>query len=240
VPPTLSIVAMSDRQERRRQLTRELKTGVHVRTREVPSLEYCMLLTDRWLASLADHLVKLKFSVLPDCQTVSHHELNYCILCYSDFSCFVCTWCTQVFIPRIFQKELNIRLAGYPPAGIQLVVHNRCRTHSEETQYITWQRGTLWVERSGQLHNKCNINFKITPASSNCATTLPPWNTQAFTKCTHSPITPCLSQQTLQLKLGMNSALTGHFQFAIRIDSIRYANRFESIRFVKKIGLSIH
>jgi len=30
------------------------------------------------------------------------------------------------------------------------------------------------------------------------------------------------------------------FQFAIRIDSIRYANRFESIRFVKKIGLSIH
>jgi len=35
------------------------------------------------------------------------------------------------------------------------------------------------------------------------------------------------------------------FQFAIRIDSnlfdsSRYANRFESIRFVKKIGLSIH
>ena len=30
------------------------------------------------------------------------------------------------------------------------------------------------------------------------------------------------------------------FQFAIRIDSIRYANRFVSIRFVKKIGLSIH
>ena len=30
------------------------------------------------------------------------------------------------------------------------------------------------------------------------------------------------------------------FQFAIRIDSIRYANRFESVRFVKKIGLSIH
>ena len=30
------------------------------------------------------------------------------------------------------------------------------------------------------------------------------------------------------------------FQFAIRIDSIRYANRFESIRLVKKIGLSIH
>jgi len=30
------------------------------------------------------------------------------------------------------------------------------------------------------------------------------------------------------------------FQFAIRIDSIRYANRFESIRFVKKIGLLIH
>jgi len=29
------------------------------------------------------------------------------------------------------------------------------------------------------------------------------------------------------------------FQFAIRIDSIRYANRFESIRFVK-IDLSIH
>ena len=33
-------------------------------------------------------------------------------------------------------------------------------------------------------------------------------------------------------------------QFAIRIDSIRYANQFdslcESIRFVKKIGLSIH
>ena len=27
---------------------------------------------------------------------------------------------------------------------------------------------------------------------------------------------------------------------AIRIDSIRYANRFESIRFVKKIGLLIH
>ena len=38
-----------------------LKTGVHVRTREVPSLEYCMLLTDRWLASLADYLVKAKF-----------------------------------------------------------------------------------------------------------------------------------------------------------------------------------
>ena len=108
MPPTLSIVAMSDRQERRRQLTR--------RTREVPSLEYCMLLTDRWLASLADHFVKLKCSVLPDCQTVSHHALNYCILCCLDFSCFVCSWCTQVFIPRIFQKELNIRLAGYPPA----------------------------------------------------------------------------------------------------------------------------
>jgi len=30
------------------------------------------------------------------------------------------------------------------------------------------------------------------------------------------------------------------FQFAIRIDSIRCANLFESIRFVKKIGLSIH
>jgi len=30
------------------------------------------------------------------------------------------------------------------------------------------------------------------------------------------------------------------FQFAIRIDSIRYTNRFEYIRFVKKIGLSIH
>jgi len=29
------------------------------------------------------------------------------------------------------------------------------------------------------------------------------------------------------------------FQFAIRIDSIRYANRFESISLVK-IGLSIH
>jgi len=29
------------------------------------------------------------------------------------------------------------------------------------------------------------------------------------------------------------------FQFAIRIDSIRYANLFESIRFVKKLGLSI-
>ena len=28
----------------------------------------------------------------------------------------VCVWCTQVFIPRIFQKELNIGLAGYPPA----------------------------------------------------------------------------------------------------------------------------
>jgi len=30
------------------------------------------------------------------------------------------------------------------------------------------------------------------------------------------------------------------FQFAIRIDSIRYANRFELIIFVKKIGVSIH
>jgi len=27
------------------------------------------------------------------------------------------------------------------------------------------------------------------------------------------------------------------FQFAIRIDSIRYANRFESIRFVKKSAI---
>jgi len=33
---------------------------------------------------------------------------------------------------------------------------------------------------------------------------------------------------------------TRAFQFAIRIYSIRYANRFRSIRFVKKIGLSIH
>ena len=33
---------------------------------------------------------------------------------------------------------------------------------------------------------------------------------------------------------------TRAFQFAIRIDSIRYANRFESIRLVKKIGISIH
>ena len=40
---------------------------------------------------------------------------------------------------------------------------------------------------------------------------------------------------------GLNVQLTTRaFQFAIRIDSIRYANRFESIRFVKKIGLSIH
>jgi len=29
-------------------------------------------------------------------------------------------------------------------------------------------------------------------------------------------------------------------QLAIRVDSIRYANLFESILFVKKIGLSIH
>jgi len=50
----------------------------------------------------------------------------------------------------------------------------------------------------------------------------------------------------LQSRAAMVVALyTRVFQFAIRIDSIRfdsirYANRFESIRFVKKIGLSIH
>ena len=33
------------------------QAGMHARTREVPSEEYCTLLTDLWLASLADYLV---------------------------------------------------------------------------------------------------------------------------------------------------------------------------------------
>jgi len=41
-------------------------------------------------------------------------------------------------------------------------------------------------------------------------------------------------------QLGHMQVCTRTFQFAIQIDSIRYVNRFESIRFVKKIRLSIH
>ena len=37
------------------------QTGVHVKTCEMPSEEYCMLLTACWLALHADHLVKAKF-----------------------------------------------------------------------------------------------------------------------------------------------------------------------------------
>ena len=43
-----------------------------------------------------------------------------------------------------------------------------------------------------------------------------------------------LKQEAVSGQLGHMQVCTRTFQFAIRIDSIRYVNRFESIRFVKK------